>query len=155
MLRWLRRAFTQNLLLKLTALVCAVVLWVYVDGFVPAERTLGVEVHFRWRDSDKVVSGGSPRKVNVTVRGPSRVVRGLRVAAPWKTSIALDNDRAPGLIGRASHVDDVPPAVFHLVRFRETDFGFAARRLTVVGIDPSGAMVKIGPSSDAPDEGAR
>jgi len=154
-MNWLKGAFTRNLLLKLSALVCAVVAWVYVDGFVPAERTIEAEVHFRWSGADKTVSGSSPRKVNVTIRGPSRVVRGLRVAAPWKTSIVLDNDRARRFIIGASRVDDVPPAAFHLVHFREDDFDFGARGLTVVAIDPSGVAVKIGPSSDAPQEGTR
>ncbi len=86
MLRWLRKVFTQNLLLKFTALVCAVVLWVYVDSFVPAERSLElslpqlganmVTVSVREAGGAAVSRAADPQdKIRFRIIGPSRSVR--------------------------------------------------------------------------------
>lgn len=73
-MRWLWRALTRNLLLKFTALLCAVVVWVYVDGLVPARRKISVPVTFPRME---MVLGS----IEVTIEGPSRRVRGLRPGA--------------------------------------------------------------------------
>ncbi len=88
MLRWLRKAFTQNLLLKFTALVCAVVVWVYVDGLVPARRKIRVPVTVPQME---LVLGS----IEVTIEGPSRRVRGLR---PGAVSVEI-LDLGPRLTG--------------------------------------------------------
>ena len=77
------RALTRNLILKFAALVCAVVLWVYVDGFVPAERTMRLRVGVRaweghWANvlsPDGKPTGRESLEATVTIRGPSRRVR--------------------------------------------------------------------------------
>ena len=77
------RALTRNLILKFSALVCAVVLWVYVDGFVPDRKTLldivgvdaGAKHYANVLDADGKPTGQSFAIVKVTLQGPSRRVR--------------------------------------------------------------------------------
>lgn len=88
MISFLKRALLGNLLLKFAALVCAVVLWVYVDSAISTVRV--VEVKARFGRSKMILpfcdytilsrgaehSLGTPPKVNVsiTVRGPKPYV---------------------------------------------------------------------------------
>ena len=89
MLQWLKRVLTRNLLLKFAALVCAVVLWVYVDSTVMAERTIVVPINwatgrsyeFQWRDGTPW--GESPPKAAVRVRGPRSRVAILDPDTVW------------------------------------------------------------------------
>lgn len=46
-MRWLWRALTRNLLLKFTALVCAVVLWACVDSRLSGEHTFRAMVMYK------------------------------------------------------------------------------------------------------------
>ena len=77
MLRWLKRAFMQNLVLKLTALVCAVVVWVYVDNSVMAQRAILVTVGWLTHNEsyEALWPDGTPWRdrppiVRVRLRGP-------------------------------------------------------------------------------------
>lgn len=77
------RALTRNLLLKFSALVCATVVWVYVDSFVSDERIVSATVamapvdgwEFGFAAPPCISPGGMVASVKVTVRGPSRRVR--------------------------------------------------------------------------------
>jgi len=82
---WLWRALTKNLLLKSSALVCAVVLWVYVDCTAEDQKTVTVQVRLLpdkgW---EAYVVGGcleprnmTARSVDVTLRGRSIEVRAI------------------------------------------------------------------------------
>ena len=85
MLRWLKRALTRNLLLKLTALVCAVVVWVHVDAAISAVREVDVPVsvyspagvHAEVVAPKGVVLDGGLARVRLTVRGPRRLLEAL------------------------------------------------------------------------------
>ena len=82
-MRWIWRALTRRLLLKFIALLCAGVLWVYADGFVPDRKALRVAVLVDARanhranvlDADGKLTGQSFATVKVTLQGPSRFVR--------------------------------------------------------------------------------
>jgi hypothetical protein len=116
MLRWLKRAFTQNLLLKFTALVCAVVLWVYVDFFVPVERTIEAEVRPDQIPGWLADLPSEPFPIRVTVRGPSRKVRlltGDDIALHPSSHRSLCIERAQDLV-----VIRVEPPWFDRVRRR-------------------------------------
>lgn len=72
------RALTRNLLLKFSALVCAGVLWVYVDSFAPVERRVSASValpQLKGLRCSFVDTGTFGASVTATVRGPSRTVR--------------------------------------------------------------------------------
>ncbi|MHC4501892.1 MAG: hypothetical protein ACYTFI_01195 [Planctomycetota bacterium] len=73
-MNWLKGAFTKNLLLKFSALVCAVVLWVYVDSFVYATKTIAVPLGSFAAGPHKTIVLRTPREVKLTVRGPRGVL---------------------------------------------------------------------------------
>jgi hypothetical protein len=82
MLRWLKRAFTQNLLLKFTAVVCAVVVWAYVNSFLWVERKVPVKVEIvsPWPRIAKLVETDGRARFHpdiwawATVGGPKELV---------------------------------------------------------------------------------
>ena len=132
---WLRRAIFGNLLLKLSALVCAGVLWVYVDGFVPADRVLISGVVFvagdgLWanvRGSDGTLTGEPFATVEVTVRGPSRVVRLLGPdCVRGEAEVRVYEGCVEGKI--VSRVGTC--------RLTAGDFSLPARGLAVVAVEP-------------------
>ena len=110
-MRWIWRALTRRLLLKFTALLCACVLWVYVDSTLraAASEPLGdvsesvAEQTFRvaFQIPPKAVGPlevrgpeGKPLPVNnvyvrVTVRGPATAVRSLRENLDVRGSIGV------------------------------------------------------------------
>jgi len=103
MLRWLKRAFTQNLLLKFTALVCAVVVWVYVDSFVSDELALPAKVrvvapvartNIYWTWPDGTPFWERDAQVVVTVRGPKRC---LRLLGPEDVQATVGTPSASGI----------------------------------------------------------
>lgn len=88
-MRWIWRALTRRLLLKFTALLCAVVLWVYVDSATMVERELSVPVVLLHRIEVGIPGGRDdqldqyrilrhdglgfeehPPRVRATIRGP-------------------------------------------------------------------------------------
>jgi hypothetical protein len=92
---WLWRALARNLLLALTSLVCAGVLWVYADGATTGRRTVLVPVRIqrtssggtgsaqvdrgRWRllREDGTPFSDSPPAVRVRLRGSKGEVQDL------------------------------------------------------------------------------
>jgi hypothetical protein len=73
-MNWLRRFFTENVGLKLLALLLAVVIWSAVGGDVATEILLPVPIEFR-----NVPPGlryqADPTRVELRVRGPRWMVR--------------------------------------------------------------------------------
>ena len=145
MLRWLRKAFTQNLSLKFTALVCAVVVWVYADGTVMAERTIAVSVvcwtsesyEVRWRD-------GTPW----SERPPGAV---LNVRGPRACLLMLE----PDTVCLSLHYMGAPPGD-KVMPLYEEDVVFprsAGDRLEVLDVSPRSLLARI-VRTDPPQEEA-
>ena len=98
------RALTRNLLLRLSALVCAVVLWVYVSVSLSATRTITVLVGVDTPQSRRASVSGpngvlSPSwygvPVRLTVSGPRRSVSDLHPLG-LRPKIRLAHDAPPG-----------------------------------------------------------
>jgi YbbR domain-containing protein len=91
---WIRRLLTQNIGLKLLALVLATVLWVVVGGDVTTEIVLRVPVEFRNVPAD-VELLAEPAWVDVRVRGLRRTVR-QAAAADFAVPVDLAQLQGPG-----------------------------------------------------------
>ena len=132
--RWLKRALTQNLLLKFTALVCAVVVWVYVDNSVMAQRTILVAVN--WFTPDESYEVFWPDGTPWPDRPPAvRVqLRGLRA------NLMLLDPRAVCL-----HFDlDHAPAGKHTFALRADDLWFpGAEGFEVLSVWPQNLTLRI------------
>jgi len=70
--RWIWRALTRRLLLKFIALLCATIMWIYVDSFLSESKILSVELEAFTPGSGGSAILVSPRTVRVTVRGPAK-----------------------------------------------------------------------------------
>ena len=109
------RALTRNLLLKLSALVCAVVVWVYVDGFLPARRTVRLTVGeiadmadacVDYNDEGGEIAIDPNDKIAFALEGVSRFVRPVGPSSiryvgpsldkqPWCTALAGGGELRP------------------------------------------------------------
>jgi YbbR domain-containing protein len=73
-MNWLQRLFTENIGLKLLALLLAVVVWTAVGGDVATEIVVPVPVEFR-NVPVGVHYEADPARVELRVRGPRWMVR--------------------------------------------------------------------------------
>lgn len=138
------RALTRNLLLKFSALVCAVVLWVYVDSFVPVERSMSAAValpRLKGLQCSFVDTGTWGASVTATVRGPSRTVRmiGRRDIVAFLDESAVDFSREfpPGTTPSAGTIE-LSPDQFTIRRVGGVE---------IVEIEPSVLWVAYGRSA--------
>ncbi|MHC4247559.1 MAG: hypothetical protein ACYS9X_00380 [Planctomycetota bacterium] len=111
-MRWIWRALTRRLLLKFVALLCAGVLWVYVDSFLSESKVLLVELEAFTPDPGGSAILVSPRTVRVTIRGPAKQ---LALVDPDDVDCRAHKDaRVPGglsriqLSGRDFSLPDIP-----------------------------------------------
>ncbi len=80
LLTWLREAFTENVGLKLLALVCAVGLFTYLHGQEKVyDRTIAVAVIMRLppESANRELMTPIPANIHVTLRGPMRALEPL------------------------------------------------------------------------------
>ncbi len=122
------RAFTRNLLLKFSALVCAVVVWVYVDSTLFATRVISVPVylppkgmpkglHAVW--SDGIFEHEGQAFVKVSVHGRREHVFFARIAAKY--------------LGVPGGLSEGP----YRVKVSEDDFHFISdEKPAIIGIEP-------------------
>ena len=93
-MNWLTKLFTENLGLKLLALLLAVMIWSAVGGDVATEILVPVPIEFR------NVPGGvhyeaEPSRVEVRIRGPRWMVR-QALASDFSVPVDLSAMTAPG-----------------------------------------------------------
>lgn len=93
-MNWLRRWLTENLALKLLALLLAVVIWGAVGGDVSTEILVTVPVEFR-NVPDQVRYQADPSRVDLRVRGPRWMVR-QAAAADFSVPVDLSGMTEPG-----------------------------------------------------------
>ena len=149
-MNWLWRALTRNLILKFSALVCAVVLWAYVDGFVPVERTHSIPVGFFSPDGREVEivrpvkrppdAPPSVRVANVTVRGPSRVVRTIKLGIGNVIPVSPGRITVRTMALSTGMPADEEPVAIKLLR---SDFRFGVEDVRVTRIDPPEILLRL------------
>ena len=93
-MNWLQRLLTQNLALKLLALLLAVAIWSAVGGDVSTEILIEVPIEFRNVPPD-VRYAAEPSRVELRVRGPRWMVR-QSSAADFSVPVDLSAMGQPG-----------------------------------------------------------
>jgi YbbR-like protein len=93
-MNWLRNFFTQNLALKLLALILAVTIWTAVGGDVATEILVPVPVEFR-NVPPGVHYDAEPARVELRVRGPRWMVR-QSLVSDFSVPIDLSTMTQPG-----------------------------------------------------------
>ncbi len=123
-MRWIWRALTRRLLLKFIALLCACVLWVYVDSTLLATREIAVPVTVEWLKGDVEVSSESI--VRVRVRGPAEQLALARISA------------------RHVRLPEGFREKTYRVELSEDDFHFASDETpTIIGVEPREVVFDI------------
>ncbi len=144
-MRWLWRVMTRNLLLKSTALVCAVVLWVYVDGFVLTRRVVRLTVgdiedmapSLTIRDGDGLpASVDAADTIRITIVGPSRFVRLFGARNVHYVGPPADVARQRNQLAGGGEMVPVPTEDFAVV---------GAPGVTILSVEPEEIVLRPSP----------
>ncbi len=121
----MKKLLLENLALKISAVLIAVLLWLFVTWKGQSEMTVDVPIEFKDVPVGVGIVSASAKSVNVTVKGQDRVMKSLR---PSDLRVLVDMSRAKKGEG-----------VFHINK-DDVKLPYA---MTVTGIDPSTVRVKL------------
>jgi hypothetical protein len=162
MIRFLRAHVFHNLLLKVTALIIAALMWATVARDPAAEVAVTVPIEFQHVPEDIEISSEKIPEAQIRVRGPGRTVSHLaqeQVHATLDLAGVRPGERTYELKGPQIHVPrdvevmQVVPAQLHLsfdrrarkeVPIRPRVIGVYGRVRTEVSVEPATATV-VGP----------
>src|SRR5512135_124601 len=115
----------ENLALKVSAVLIAVLLWLFVTWKGQSEMTVDVPIEFKDVPVGVGIVSTSAKSVNVTVKGQDRIMKSLR---PSDLRVLVD-------MGKARKGEEV----FHINK-DDVKLPYA---MTVTSIDPSTIRVKL------------
>ena len=121
----MKKMLLENLALKVSAVLIAVLLWLFVTWKGQSEMTVDVPIEFKDVPVGVGIVSASAKSANVTVKGQDRIMKSLR---PSDLRVLVD-------MGKARKGE----GVFHINK-DDVKLPYA---MTVTGIDPSTIRVKL------------